>query len=173
MPFVESIPRGAEGQWWKFVRREKSGLVYVVGGLRFAPQQPGAVDDDDVRTALVLPTGDDVEQAGDLDLQPGLLAALTHRSLGRVLVELDEASGETPHPLAWVQAPADEKHLALVLDEHASSDLVIAEDDQFTGGADTPHASEGLPAFERVTATRAIVQLKNLRQLGIPLADGR
>jgi len=105
----------------------------------------------------MLPPGDDVKQVSNFDLQPGLLAALAHRSLSRILVKLDEAGRESPRPLARVQSPADEEHLALALDKHACGNFWVTEDDHVTGGAETPHAPEGLPVIKRVTTTGTVV----------------
>ena len=149
-PLFEGGPRGVEGEGRQtvFVGREEGDLVHVVVGFRLASQQLGAIDDDDVGPTRVLPPGDYVEQAGDPDLQPRLLPTFAHCSLSRVLVEIDESGRKGPQPLTGLHTPADEKHLALIVcDEHASGDLVLAEDDQVTDRTETAHAPESLPVF--------------------------
>jgi len=108
----------------------------------------------------VLPPGNDVEQAGDLDPEPGLLATLAHCSPGRILIEVNKAGREGPQSLARVHLAADEEHLPLVPNEHARGDFVLAEDDRVTSGTKTSHAAEGFPVFERVTAGGAVVQCR-------------
>jgi hypothetical protein len=61
LPLGERLPGGAERQWRKLVGREEGDPVDVVGGPLFAPHHVSAVDDDDVRTALVLASGCDVK----------------------------------------------------------------------------------------------------------------
>lgn len=61
LPLGERGPGGAERQQRERVGREEGDPIDVVGGPLFASHQPGAVDDDDVRTATVLASGRDVE----------------------------------------------------------------------------------------------------------------
>ena len=94
-PLAEGDLHGAEGQWGEFIGPEEGDAISVVAGSQFAAQHVGAVDDDDVGVP-VLPLGDDVEQASDLDVKAGLLATFTHSGLSRMLVEIDETSREGP-----------------------------------------------------------------------------
>jgi hypothetical protein len=61
LPLGERVPGGAERQWRKLVEREEGDPVDVVSGPLFASHHLGAVDDDDVRTMLVLTPGCDVK----------------------------------------------------------------------------------------------------------------
>ena len=54
MPLVEHDLGSVERQCWKLVEREKGDPVGVVGGSLFSPNQPGAVNEEEVRTTLVL-----------------------------------------------------------------------------------------------------------------------
>jgi hypothetical protein len=150
-PLVECNPSSAKSQRGKsssiLIRREKGNPVHVIGGPRFASHQPGMVDDDDVGSMLVLTSGDHVEQTGDLDLQPGLLAAFAHSSVRRGFIKLDETGGKGPRPLVRPHTPADEEYLALAFDNHASGDLEIAKDHPLAGRTKASHAPECFPIF--------------------------
>ena len=134
-----------ESQRGELVEGKKGGAIDVVVRLQLTPCRSGTVDDDEIGSVLVLPPSDDVEQAGDLYLQPGLLAALTSRRLGRILVKIDKTRREGPHSPAGLHTAADEEYLALPLNDHASGHLVISEDKPVTIRAETPHASKRLP----------------------------
>jgi len=56
-PLVDCDPGGMECQWRELVDRKEGDPIHIVGGSLFATHQPGAVDNHDVRTALVLPSG--------------------------------------------------------------------------------------------------------------------
>ena len=94
---------------------------------------------------------------------------IAHRGVGRIFCELDKAGGKGPGSLAGLDTAADEEHLAFLLDDHAGSHLVIAEEDPVAGGAKAARAPKGLPVLKGMAAAGAIVQLGRARQAGLSL----
>jgi len=149
-----------ESQWRQVVEWEEVHSVRIVGGPGLPTHRSSAVNNDDVGAPFVLSSGDDVEQTGDLDFQPGLFPTLTHCCLGRVLIRLHEAGGKGPHSLVRTYASAHQEHPPLLFDEYARGDLVLAEDNPVTGRAEAPQTSESPPVLEWASAVRAEVQFR-------------
>ena len=116
------------------MRREPGQLRDVVGRtLRAAGHAgvPRQAEHDPVLVRL----HPDADEALRLDLEPGLLAQLTHERVERMLVLLEEAPWEVPEADARVEGPPPEQQAAVALDERLDGGRRVCPDDVPAGGA--------------------------------------
>ena len=108
---------------WQCMGREPTGLERFVPGLEIAADHMTAVDDDKAVAPRVVVEKVDLHQIVRPDEQPGLLPCLADGRLGRVLVDLDIASGQVPTAAKGIDGTAQKQQLALSLDERARAHL--------------------------------------------------
>jgi hypothetical protein len=76
------------------------------------------------------------EERGELHLSVDLLAAFTNRRRGRVLVVVDETSGQAPLSVRRLDGSAAEDDATVHLDDHRGRDFGVAPEDVAVLGAD-------------------------------------
>src|SRR5207245_2512246 len=108
-PVADDVAVAREGEVRQGVPGERRDLEHLLPRPRpLAVLQPGPVRDPDHAGGLRFLDVVDAQQLGDLDRRADLLQALAPGRVGRVLVVVDEATGQAPEAVARVDAPATE-----------------------------------------------------------------
>src|SRR5215467_2034298 len=128
------------------------------GCWHFAGQETRPVPDADHARSIALADVVDAEQARDLDLSPNLFATLADSRIGRVLVVVDVASGQTPQTVPGLDCSAADDHLPIaVFDHDQSHHLGVMPEHKTAVGAAFHVAALDRPRLECGTAVHAVM----------------
>jgi hypothetical protein len=99
----------------------------------------------------------DADQPGELDRDAYLLAALSDRRRRWILVIVDEAAGQAPEAVAWLDRPATQDDSALGFHDHRGRNLRVVPQDEAVAWAGLHLATFDDSRHERGAAVDAKV----------------
>jgi len=120
-----------EGERRKRIELEDADLQHLCAGRQALPiGKPPAIGDPDNARCVRLGDVVHAEQPGELDLRADLLEALPDGGIRRILVVVDETTGQAPEAVARLDRPSPQDDAATDLDDHGGCHLRVTPQDE-------------------------------------------